>query len=66
MADRGTRLPLLHLVPNLVTILGLCAGLTALRFAFDGHFQEAAGLVVFAASSSTRWPTSSTSAWRRR
>jgi len=49
MADRGTRLPLLHLVPNLVTILGLCAGLTALRFAFDGHFQEAAGLVVFAA-----------------
>ncbi|HVL21153.1 MAG TPA: CDP-diacylglycerol--serine O-phosphatidyltransferase [Amaricoccus sp.] len=42
-------LPFLHLVPNLVTILGLCAGLTAIRFAFLGRFDLAAGLIVFAA-----------------
>ena len=39
----------LQLVPNLVTILGLCAGLTALRFAFAGRFEAAAALIVFAA-----------------
>ena len=36
-------------MPNLVTILGLCAGLTALRFAFAGRFEPAAALIVFAA-----------------
>lgn len=39
----------LQLVPNLVTILGLCAGLTAIRFAYLGRFDLAAGLIVFAA-----------------
>lgn len=43
------RLPFLHLAPNLITILGLCAGLTALRFAFAGKFEPAAALMVFAA-----------------
>jgi CDP-diacylglycerol---serine O-phosphatidyltransferase len=43
-------LPFLHLVPNLVTIIGLCAGLTAIRFAFVGRFDLAAGLIVFAAA----------------
>lgn len=42
-------LPFLHLVPNMVTILGLCAGLTAIRFALDGRIMLAAGLLVFAA-----------------
>lgn len=42
-------LPFLHLVPNLVTILGLCAGLSAIRFVFDGRFEIAAGLIIFAA-----------------
>lgn len=42
-------LPFLQLVPNLVTILGLCAGLTAIRFSFLGRFDLAAGLIVFAA-----------------
>ena len=53
MRDEDTRtrerLPLLQLVPNLVTILGLCAGLTALRFAFAGRFEQAAALIIFAA-----------------
>lgn len=47
-ADRDT-LPFLMLLPNLVTILGLCAGLTAIRFAFAGDFRPAAVLIVFAA-----------------
>lgn len=42
-------LPFLHLVPNLVTILGMCAGLSAIRFAWDGRFELAAALVVLAA-----------------
>ena len=36
-------------MPNIVTILGLCAGLTAMRFAFAGRFEAAAALIVFAA-----------------
>jgi len=49
MREDGRRLPLLQLVPNLVTILGLCAGLTALRFAFAGRFEPAAALIILAA-----------------
>ncbi|MFN4056570.1 MAG: CDP-diacylglycerol--serine O-phosphatidyltransferase [Roseinatronobacter sp.] len=49
MEKRRDSLPFLHLVPNLVTILGMCAGLTAIRFTFDGRFELAAGLIVFAA-----------------
>ncbi len=47
---RPADLPLLHLLPNLVTILGLCAGLTAIRFAIEGAFDRAAALIVFAAA----------------
>lgn len=42
-------LPFLHLLPNMVTILGLCAGLTSIRFAMDGHVTIAAALIVFSA-----------------
>jgi CDP-diacylglycerol--serine O-phosphatidyltransferase len=42
-------LSLPSLLPNLVTILGLCAGLTSIRFAMTGQFEIAAGLIVFAA-----------------
>ncbi len=42
-------LPLLHLVPNLVTILGLCAGLTSIRFALVERWEIAVGLILFAA-----------------
>lgn len=44
------RLHLLHLVPNLVTILGLCAGLTSIRLAVSGNYELAALLIVFAAA----------------
>lgn len=43
------RLPFLHLVPNLVTIMGLCAGLTSIRFTIIERFEIAAMLIIFAA-----------------
>ena len=49
LRDRSGRLPLLSLLPNLVTVLGLCAGLTSIRFAFDDNLTLAAGLLVLAA-----------------
>jgi CDP-diacylglycerol--serine O-phosphatidyltransferase len=42
--------PLRRHVPNLVTILGLGAGLTSLRFVYSGDFQLAAALIIFAAA----------------
>jgi CDP-diacylglycerol--serine O-phosphatidyltransferase len=54
MKDNGSEsdrrsLPLLGLLPNLVTVLGLCAGLTSIRFMLDGDYRFAAGLIVLAA-----------------
>lgn len=43
-----TRRPLLHMVPNLFTILSLCAGLTALRYGLDGRHDLAIALIVAA------------------
>jgi CDP-diacylglycerol---serine O-phosphatidyltransferase len=40
-------LPFYTLLPNLVTMLGLCAGLTAIRFVFSGNYQIAVMLVLF-------------------
>ena len=37
-----------RLIPNIMTMLGLCCGLTAVRFAFDGRFENAAALIVVA------------------
>lgn len=47
--ERDRSLPFLHLLPNLVTIIGLSAGLTSIRFAFDGRFRTSAILIIFAA-----------------
>ena len=33
--------PLIHLVPNIFTVLSLCAGLTAIRYALDQRFELA-------------------------
>jgi CDP-diacylglycerol---serine O-phosphatidyltransferase len=56
-SDRlGTRrrrfkgIPIRMLLPNLVTLLALCAGLTAIRFAAEGRFEWAVGFVVAAAA----------------
>ncbi|MBR0683199.1 CDP-diacylglycerol--serine O-phosphatidyltransferase [Roseomonas eburnea] len=37
-----------RLIPNLLTMLGLCCGLVAIRFAFEGRFEQAAVLIVVA------------------
>ncbi|WP_203414935.1 CDP-alcohol phosphatidyltransferase family protein [Entomobacter blattae] len=37
------------LVPNLLTLLGLCAGLTSIRFALNGHFNLAVIALLIAA-----------------
>ena len=48
--ERKETLPLLQLLPNFVTIIGLCAGLTAIRFIIVGRFEVAATLIFFAAA----------------
>ncbi|CAH2600356.1 CDP-diacylglycerol--serine O-phosphatidyltransferase [Rhodovastum atsumiense] len=37
-----------HVIPNILTMLGLCAGLTAIRFALEGRFGAAAVSIVVA------------------
>ncbi len=37
------------ILPNLITLLGLCAGLTAIRMAIESRYGEAIGLIVIAA-----------------
>ena len=38
-----------YFIPNLVTILAICAGITSIKFAFDGRDQVAILLVIVAA-----------------
>lgn len=45
---RPRNLRLLHLVPNLFTIFGLCAGLTGIRYALDGRWELAVTFIVVA------------------
>jgi CDP-diacylglycerol---serine O-phosphatidyltransferase len=40
--------PLIHLLPNMFTVLALCAGLTSIRYALDGRFELAVALIVVA------------------
>jgi CDP-diacylglycerol--serine O-phosphatidyltransferase len=46
---RFRRIPVRTLAPNLVTLLALCAGLTAIRLAFEGRYALALAAIVFAA-----------------
>lgn len=41
-------LPLIHLLPNLLTITAICAGLTAIRYGYQGNFEMAVRLVLLA------------------
>jgi len=42
-------IPVRTLLPNLITLLALCAGLTAIRVAVENNIQLALGAIVFAA-----------------
>ncbi|MBP1850811.1 CDP-diacylglycerol--serine O-phosphatidyltransferase [Rhizobium halophytocola] len=49
---RGPRLreiPLRLMIPNLITVLAICAGLTGIRLAFEGRYELAVGMVLAAA-----------------
>jgi CDP-diacylglycerol--serine O-phosphatidyltransferase len=46
---RFRRIPVRILVPNIVTLLALCAGLTAIRMAFEDRYTLALAAIVFAA-----------------
>src|SRR3954463_12881279 len=51
-AERRRRLraiPVRLLVPNLITLLALCAGLTGIRLAIEGKLEWAVAAIVFAA-----------------
>lgn len=41
-------LPIVQLIPNLITLAAICAGLTAIRLAFQGQIEHAVGLIVLA------------------
>ena len=41
--------PVRTLLPNIITLLALCAGLTAIRMAFEAKLELALGAIVFAA-----------------
>lgn len=43
------QIPIRMILPNLITLLGLCAGLTAIRMAIEARYGEAIGLIVVAA-----------------
>jgi len=46
---RFRAIPVRTLLPNMITLLALCAGLTAIRLAFEERLELALGLIVFAA-----------------
>ncbi|SMF76437.1 CDP-diacylglycerol--serine O-phosphatidyltransferase [Allosphingosinicella indica] len=46
---RPRGIPLRALVPNAVTALALCSGLTGIRFAVDGNWERALAFVIIAA-----------------
>ncbi|MDZ7823316.1 MAG: CDP-diacylglycerol--serine O-phosphatidyltransferase [Ahrensia sp.] len=46
---RLREIPLRFVVPNIITVLAICAGLSAVRMAFEGRFETAIGLVLLAA-----------------
>ena len=47
--QRLRRIPVRTLVPNVITLLALCAGLTAIRMAFEDRYVLALAAIVFAA-----------------
>ena len=47
---RFRAIPVRMLVPNLITLLALCAGLTSIRLAFENKLEWALAAIVFAAA----------------
>jgi CDP-diacylglycerol--serine O-phosphatidyltransferase len=47
--QRLRQIPIRRLVPNVITLLALCAGLTGIRLAFEERYEWALAAIVFAA-----------------
>ncbi len=47
---RQRQVPIRMLVPNLFTLIGLAAGLTAIRLAIEGRYELALAAIIFAAA----------------
>ena len=45
---RKSKIRLIHLLPNLLTITAICAGLTAIRFGYEANFETAVRLILVA------------------
>ncbi len=45
---RFKQVPIRILVPNLITLLALCSGITAIRLGMDGRYELAVGAVILA------------------
>jgi CDP-diacylglycerol---serine O-phosphatidyltransferase len=46
--SRFQRIPIRYLLPNLVTLLALCIGVTAIRLGLEQKYEYAVGAIVFA------------------
>ncbi len=44
-----SKFPIIQLIPNLVTVMAIVAGLTAIRFGLEGNFERAVKLILLAA-----------------
>ena len=47
--ERLRKIPIRTLLPNVITLLALCAGLTGIRLALEGRYELALAAIVFAA-----------------
>jgi CDP-diacylglycerol---serine O-phosphatidyltransferase len=45
---RFSPVPARYLLPNLLTLLALCSGITAIRFAVEGRYEIAVGAIILA------------------
>ncbi|MFV9876188.1 MAG: CDP-diacylglycerol--serine O-phosphatidyltransferase [Rickettsiales endosymbiont of Dermacentor nuttalli] len=45
----SSKMPIIRLFPNIVTLIGLCVGMTSIRFALDGKWENAVLFIVIAA-----------------
>ena len=46
--EKSSEIHLIYLLPNLITITAICAGLTAIRFGYEGNYEMAVRLVLAA------------------
>jgi CDP-diacylglycerol---serine O-phosphatidyltransferase len=45
---RFQRIPIRYLLPNLITLIALCSGVTAIRLGIEGRFELAVSAIIFA------------------